>query len=110
MRGRARFFWVLLLLSAATTASAPDYQWTREAAAAAFPGTYNFPVFVVRNEMWAFQGERSWRSRDGKAWTQTSLPHSGLNGAHQKYVQLGDAIFALGTMTGNYMDLHLTSK
>jgi len=87
-----------------------DYTWTRVVEAAPYPGSYNFPVFVVRGEMWAFHTSGRWSSRDGITWTRSTLPASGLNSAYQKYIQLGDAVYALGTMTGNYIDLHLTSR
>jgi hypothetical protein len=86
------------------------YQWTQETPAASFPGTYNFPVFVVRNEMWALQAEGAWRSSDAKTWTRAPLPNSGLNSAFQKYVQLADGIYALGTMTGNVTSLRVTTR
>jgi hypothetical protein len=89
---------------------ASDYAWTRVVDAAPYPGSYNFPVFVVGAEMWAFQAEGRWSSRDGTTWTRSTLPASGLNSGYQKYIQLGDAVYALGTMTGNYLDPHLTSR
>src|SRR5438105_3284400 len=89
---------------------ASTYQWTLITEAAAFDGAYNFPVFVVRNEMWAFHPRGHWLSRDGKTWSRSDLPLSGLNSGYQKYVAFHDAVYALGTMTGNYLDLHLTSR
>src|SRR5438876_163012 len=75
-----------------------DYAWLRETDSAGFDGAYNFPVFVVHNEMWAFHPRGHWYSRDGKTWARSSLPRSGLNSGYQKYVLLGDAVYALGTM------------
>jgi hypothetical protein len=95
---------------APTTMARADYVWSPVTPAAAFEGSYNFPVFVVRGEMWAFHPRGTWTSRDGRTWTPTPLPSSGLNTGYQKYVALGDAVYALGTMSGNYLDLHLTSK
>src|SRR5215831_1725430 len=43
-------------------ATRADYQWTREKDTAAFEGSYNFPVFVVRGEMWAFHPRGGWSS------------------------------------------------
>jgi hypothetical protein len=87
-----------------------EYTWTRIADSAAFPGAYNFPVFVVGKEMWAFHSEGNWSSTDAKTWVRSSLPKSGLNAGYQKYVLFQGAVYALGTMTGNYLDLHLTSR
>src|SRR5207248_3831000 len=86
------------------------YTWQRETESAAFDGAYNFPVFVVHGEMWAFHPRGNWYSRDGKTWSRSTLPPSGLNSGYQKYLQFDDAVYALGTMTGNYLDLHLTSR
>ncbi len=95
---------------ATRAAARTDYQWSREKDSAAFEGSYNFPVFVVRGEMWAFHPRGGWSSRDGRTWVRSELPASGLNTGYQHYVQFHDAVYALGTMTGNYLDLHLTSR
>ena len=87
-----------------------EYTWSRVTDTAAFDGAYNFPVFVVRNEMWAFHPRGHWYSRDAKTWLRSELPLAGLNSGYQKYVVFHDAVYALGTMTGNYLDLHLTSR
>lgn len=77
------------------------YQWTNMTEAASFPQGYNYPVFVAGNWMVAMNNG-AWLSRDGKKWTKTELPESGLNSAHQKYLYFNGAIYALGSMTGNY--------
>jgi hypothetical protein len=33
------------------------YSWAKVIESAAFPGAYNFPVFTMRNQMWAFHHE-----------------------------------------------------
>ena len=107
---------VIVLIGGATSASSAnagavvEYRWSREIDSAAWEGSYNFPVFVVRNEMWALQARGAWTSRDGRTWVKSQLPASGVNTGYQRYVKLGDAIYGLGTMTGNYLDLHLTSR
>ena len=93
------------------TSPAPaPYTWRLIAESAAFPGGYNFPVFTIGDAMWAFHPQGNWSSTDGRRWVRSPLPPSGLNSAHQKYVRLGAAVYALGSMTGNYLDLHLTSR
>ncbi len=94
----------------ASAESASQYSWAKVADAAAFPGGYNFPVFVMQNEMWAFHPQGNWRSPDGKTWTKSELPLTGLNSAYQKYVQLGDSVYALGAMEGNYLNMRLSSR
>lgn len=109
----------LVLLAFATSHSGTDsreshqnpvYAWKQVTAEAAFPGSYNFPMFSIGNQLWAFHPEGNWSSTDGKSWTRTSLPRSGLNSGYQKYVQFHDAVYALGTMEGNYLNLKLTSR
>jgi hypothetical protein len=60
--------------------------------------------------MWAIHPRGNWYSRDGKTWSRSNLTPSRLNSGYQKYVPFNDAVYALGTMTGNYLDLHLTSR
>lgn len=94
----------------AQTTTESQYSWTKVTDGAAFPGAYNFPVFVVRNQMWAFHPQGNWFSTDGKTWTKSELPPAGLNSGYQKYVQFGDAVYALGTMTGDYTNMRLSSR
>jgi hypothetical protein len=96
----------ILLVSGlyAGTYSQPErttYQWSNLTRAASFPEGYNYPVFVFGDWMVAMN-KGAWLSRNGKKWTKTELPESGLNSAHQKYLQFNGAIYALGSMTGNY--------
>lgn len=98
------------LAAVAPTSAPAGYAWRSVVESAAFPGAYNFPVFTVGSAMWAFHPQGNWSSTDGRRWLRSSLPASGLNSGYQKYVVLGDAAYALGTMTGNYLDLHLTSR
>jgi hypothetical protein len=99
-----------------TTASAPDvghalkYSWVRVSEGAAFPGAYNFPVFTIHNQMWAFHHQGNWYSNDGLTWAKTELPVAGLNSGVQKYVQFNDAIYALGTMEGNHTEMRVGSR
>jgi hypothetical protein len=93
-----------------TDSSPPPYAWRSVADSAAFPGAYNFPVFAIGNAMWAFHPQGNWSSSDGRRWVRSPLPGSGLNSGYQKYVVPHDAAYAPGTMTGNYLDLHLTTR
>jgi hypothetical protein len=51
-----------------------------------------------------------WLSKDGKNWTKTTLPESGLNSAYQKFVQFNGAVYALGSLRGNYLDFKISTK
>jgi hypothetical protein len=112
---RSQIFLLLLALGPLLAACAKTegktglYEWRRVAEAAAFAPGYNYPVFVSGGEMFAFNGG-VWSSKDGRAWTKTELPALDFNSAYQKYVQFDEAVYALGTMRGNYTNFQLTSK
>lgn len=87
-----------------------EYGWTMVVEHAPFPEAYNFPMFTVGNKLWVIAGDANWYSEDGKAWTKAELPAYGLRTGYQQYVQFNDAIFALGTMEGNYLNLKVGSR
>jgi len=60
--------------------------------------------------MWAFHHQGNWYSTDGRTWTRSELPLAGLNSGVQKYVQLKDAIYALGTMEGHWTEMRIGSR
>ena len=116
--GRIGIVATILFASIAATACAgakvsaskgKSYVWSNVTEKAQFPEGYNYPVFVMDGELRAINNG-GWVSKDGKNWTKTALPESGLNSAYQKYVQFKDAIYALGTMEGNYLNMKLTSR
>ncbi|HQU84190.1 MAG TPA: hypothetical protein PKY59_13730 [Pyrinomonadaceae bacterium] len=86
-----------------------EYVWENVTKAAAFRPNYNFPVFLVGGEMFALN-EGGWFSKDGKNWTKSAIPESGLNSAYQKYVQLNGAVYSLGAMSGNYEKFTIDTK
>lgn len=92
-----------------TVSSKSSYVWQNITAKANFPQGYNYPVFIVNDEMLALN-QGGWLSKDGKTWTKTALPESGLNSAYQKYVQFNGAIYALGAMQGNYLNFTINTK
>lgn len=91
------------------TRGAQTYEWTNISEAAAYPQGYNYPVYVFGDWMVALNNG-AWLSNDGKNWIKTELPDSGLNSAYQKYVHFNGAIYALGSMTGNYERFTITPK
>jgi len=96
--------------SSPPTAAEKNYNWTKVTEHAPFPEAYNFPMFNIRNKLWVFSGQGNWYSEDGKTWTKAELPAYGLRTGYQQYVQFSDAIFALGTMEGNYLNLKVGSR
>src|SRR5262249_41921630 len=98
--------------AAGTTAdkTESDYAWKKVTDHAAFPEGYNFPLFNFRNQLWVLRSEGNWFSADGHSWTRAELPPLGLRTAYQQYVQFKDAIYALGTMEGDYQNLKVGSR
>jgi hypothetical protein len=86
-----------------------QYVWTEITKDAGYQKGYNYPVFVMNGEMYALTNG-GWSSKDGKTWTRTKLHDIGLNSAYQKFIQYKDAVYALGTMQGNYTNMKLSSK
>src|SRR5215813_10595971 len=85
--------------------TAPPYAWARVTEGAAFPGSYNFSVFVAQNRMWAFHPQGVWHSADGRTWTKSNLPSIRRNVYVTQYVQFNNAIYALGQNQGNYLNI-----
>lgn len=92
-----------------TTAESKDYAWRNVTPGASYPTGYNYPVFVINSEMLALNNG-AWVSKDGKNWTKTTLPDSGLNSAYQKFVQFDGAVYALGSMSGNYQNFTISKR
>ena len=91
--------------------SAKDsYVWNEITRQAEFPQGYNYPVFVLADKNLLALNSGGWLSKDGKTWTKTALPESGLNSAYQKFVQFKGAVYALGAMQGNYLDFKISTK
>ena len=113
---------LILLVSVATSAcglktagkltgeTPADYVWVKVTDHAAFPESYNFPMFNVSNQLWVFHPEGNWFSADGRSWTKAELPALGLRTAYQQYIHFKDAIYALGAMEGNYQNLKVGSR
>ncbi len=91
-------------------ADATNDGWIKVTEHAPFPGSYNFPLFNIRNKLWAFHSDGNWYSADGKSWTKAELPPLGLRTGFQQYVQLNDAVYALGTSEGDYLHLSIGSR
>lgn len=91
-------------------ANTSEYVWQEITAKAEFPQSYNYPVYVLNDGDLLALNQGGWLSKDGKTWTKTNLPESGLNSAYQKYVQFNGAIYSLGAMSGNYENFTIDTK
>lgn len=92
------------------TAKSNEYIWQNVTEKAEFPQSYNYPVYVMNDGNLLALNQGGWLSKDGKHWTKTDLPESGLNSAYQKFVQFNGAIYSLGAMQGNYLDFTISTK
>lgn len=87
----------------AACALAATYRWEQLTPNAAYPTSYNYPVHVARDGSFvALHPRGTWSSRDGRSWTKSPLPFSGMNSAYLSYVQHEGATWALGKLQGNY--------
>lgn len=95
--------------SAPNTSASTTAVWTEITPHAAFPTSYNFPVYVERDRMWAFHPQGIWSSADGKSWEKAKLPTIRHSVYETTYVQFNHAVYALGKNQGNYLDLRFGS-
>ena len=102
---------ILISVSACSKSAAEStsYLWQNVTIGASYPQSYNYPVFVMNGEMLAFN-HGAWISKDGRNWTKTNLPDSGLNSAYQRFAQFDGAVYALGSMRGNYEDFTISPR
>jgi hypothetical protein len=113
---RAKIILAMMMLSLSVSACVEsaaktgEYRWQNVAVKATFPEGYNYPVFVLNDRAMLALNNGGWLSKDGKNWTKTALPESGLNPAYQKFVQFGGAVYALGAIEGNYLDFRLSTR
>jgi hypothetical protein len=78
------------------------YIWIQLTENAAFPPSYNFPVYVAKGKMWAMHPQGVWSSTNGQVWTREQLPSIRGNVYQTDYVLFNDAVHALGDNAGNY--------
>ena len=88
----------------------PGYKWLEHTSNAAFPKSYNFQLFNVRDTLWAFHPAGNWYSLDGKDWKKSSLSNSIYNLAFLDYVMFKNSIFGLGHFEGNIEKFTLTTE
>ena len=78
-----------------------QYKWTQVTDSAAFPKSYNFQVFSIRNSLWVMHQAGTWYSLNGKDWVQSSPANVLQNNAFLDYVWFKNALYGLGTFEGN---------
>lgn len=88
----------------------PGYKWLEHTSNAAFPKSYNFQLFNLRDTLWAFHPAGNWYSLDGKGWEKSSLPNSISNLAFLDYIMFDNSIFGLGHFEGNIEKFTLSTE
>lgn len=88
----------------------PGYKWIEQTGNAAFPKSYNFQLFSIRDTLWAFHPDGNWFSLNGKDWTKGILSNSINNHAFLDYVFFNNLVQGLGYFEGNIERFQLTSE
>lgn len=86
------------------------YLWTLVTPNAAFPKSYNFQIFNIRDTLWVMHHDGGWFSLDGKDWKKSPLTNIIKNNGFLDYVWFKNALYGLGTLTGNIEDYSLTTE
>src|SRR5262245_1901454 len=81
--------------------SSLQYKWNELTAEAAFPKSYNFQLFAIRDTIWAFHTDGNWYSLNGRHWIKSTLANSIHNLAFLDYVVFNGAVYGLGHFEGN---------
>ncbi len=88
----------------------PEYTWRQLSQVAPFSKSYNFPLFVAKDSLWAIHPQGTWVTDDGIRWHKTALNNIIRNTAFLKYVQFEGALYGLGTFEGNIERFTLTTQ
>ena len=92
-----------------STATDTEYLWTKITNNAAFQKSYNFQMFNIKDTLWVLHHDGGWYSVNGKDWTKSSLANIIKNNGFLDYVWFKNALYGLGTLTGNIEHYTLTS-
>lgn len=87
-----------------------EYKWPQLTDSAAFPKSYNFQIFSVRDTLWVLHHEITWFSTDGKNWNKSPLINIIKNNGFLDYVWFKNALYGLGTFDGNIEHYKLTTQ
>jgi len=85
------------------------YTWTALTDKAAFQKGYNFQMFNIRDTLWVLHHDGGWYSVNGKDWTKSPLTNIIANNGFLDYVWFNNALYGLGTLTGNIEHYNLTA-
>lgn len=86
-----------------------NYIWTQLTGNAAFPKSYNFQLFSIKDTLWAMHHAGIWYSLDGRNWTKSPLRNVLKNNAFLDYVWFRNALYSIGSFEGNIERYTLTS-
>jgi hypothetical protein len=92
-----------------SVAADTSYVWTQLTDNAAFQKAYNFQMFNIRDTLWVLHHDGGWYSVNGKDWTKSLLTNIIGNNGFLDYVWFNNALYGLGTFTGNIEHYNLTS-
>lgn len=91
------------LTNAQANTTAPNqYRWVQATDKAGYKVGYNYPLYSIKNKLWAFHAEEIFSSPDGKTWTRSGLPSIRRDAYEAQYAKFGDAVYAFGRHSGNY--------
>jgi hypothetical protein len=86
-----------------------NYKWIKLTDNAAFPKSYNFQMFAIRDTLWVMHNAGVWFSLNGKEWNKSQLTNALKNNAFLDYVWFKNALYSLGTFEGNVEHYKFTS-
>jgi hypothetical protein len=80
-----------------------QYEWVKVTDQAEYKTGYNYPLYSIKNKLWAFHTEEIFSSADdGKTWARSRLPSIRRDIYQAQYAKFGDAVYAFGRHSGNY--------
>jgi hypothetical protein len=85
------------------TEAAAQYNWFKVTDKAEYKPGYNYPLYSIKNKLWAFHAEDIFSSADeGRTWVKARLPSIRRSLYEAHYARFGDAVYAFGRNSGNY--------
>src|ERR1044072_6891687 len=73
------------------SAGSQNYKWTQVTGKAEYKVGYNYPLYSIKNKLWAFHAEEIFSSADdGKTWARSNLPSIRRDVYQAQYAKFGD--------------------